>query len=167
MVAAQAGDPEARTEVLERYRPLLVRLCRQYGWGDWEDLWQEASCQLLQLVDEYDSTGGVYFGRYLKTKLGWRISNYRRHIRQTTREDAPLDDPLIGEKPTPGPDEGERLIVREALALLSARQRSVLVRWYWYDDAAETIASDLGITPRAVRALKQRGERRLWELLAG
>ncbi|GIW11187.1 MAG: hypothetical protein KatS3mg061_2244 [Dehalococcoidia bacterium] len=42
----------------------------------------------------------------------------------------------------------------------------MVLRSYWEDQHAEPIARELGISARAVRALRQRAERRLAALLA-
>jgi RNA polymerase sigma factor (sigma-70 family) len=163
VTAAQAGDPTATADLVERFRPLLLSLCR--GQPEREDLFQEAVCQLLELVRDYDPSLGVYFGHYLKTKLSWRLRNYRRAARRITRAELPWpedDDPSWVTLAT----DSDHLALRLALRQLSARQRLVVLRSYWEDQHAEPIARELGISARAVRALRQRAERRLAALLA-
>ncbi|GIW06496.1 MAG: hypothetical protein KatS3mg060_1301 [Dehalococcoidia bacterium] len=158
----RAGDLAAREELVERFQPLIRSLCR--GWPDYEDQYQEAICQFLELVREYDAASPVYFGHYIKVKLAWRVKNYRRLVRRRTRPEAPLPDPehVIAA----APDLAERLDVQAALSRLSDRQRDVVIRAYWHGEDSEPIARDLGVSPRAVRALRLRAERRLAEILA-
>lgn len=120
-------------------------------------------CQFLELVRDYDPSSSIYFGHYIKVKLAWRMKNYRRRIRQRTRPETPL--PAPEHAIAAAPDLIERVDVEIALQRLSARQRDVLIRSYWHDEDAAPIARALGISARAVRALRLRAERRLAALL--
>lgn len=163
VAAAQAGDQLAQEALVERFQPLIRSLCR--GWPDYEDHYQETTCQFLELVRDYDPTSAVYFGHYIKVKLAWRVRNYRRLIRRRTRPETPL--PAPEEAVAAAPDLAERVDLEAALCHLSARQRDVVIRAYWRDEDAEPIARELGVSPRAVRALRLRAERRLAEILTG
>jgi RNA polymerase sigma factor (sigma-70 family) len=162
VAAAQAGDRAARETLVESFQPLIRSLCR--GWSDYEDHYQEAVCQFLELVREYDQARSVYFGHYMKVKLAWRLRNYRRLLRGRSRPEVPL--PAAEHLPAAAPELAEQVDLQTALQSLSARQRAVVVRSYWQDEGSEPIARDLGVSARAVRALRQRAERRLAELLA-
>ncbi|MFN8531966.1 MAG: sigma-70 family RNA polymerase sigma factor [Dehalococcoidia bacterium] len=161
MTASQAGDRAARDQLVERFQPLIRSLCR--GRPEYEDHYQEAVCQFLELVREYQPASQVYFGYYVKVKLAWRLKNYRRLCRRLTRPEAPLPEPdrIVAA----APDLAERVDLRNALMRLSSRQRDVVIRAYWQDQDSEPIARDLGVSPRAIRALRLRAERRLAEIL--
>ena len=162
VTAAQAGDLAAREALVERFQPLIRSLCR--GWPDYEEHYQETVCQFLELLRDYDLASPVYFGHYIKVKLGWRVRNYRRLVRRRTRPEAPFDhaDHIVAA----APDLAERLDIQAALQSLSDRQRDVVVRSYWRDEEPTPIARDLGVSVRAVRALRLRAIRRLAEVLS-
>ncbi len=97
------------------------------------------------------------------------------HIRKVKRRGEDIVDDFSGfdvEDPAAGPDEvamrnDRRLVVRAAMAHLSADQRAVLQMRYVADLSAPEVAIVLGKTEGAIRSLQHRGERALGRLLEG
>lgn len=160
VAAAQAGCRRAQDALVCQFEPLLRSL--SWGWHDSEDCYQDAACELLDLVRAYRPERGVWFGQYLRTMLRWRLHNRRRVERKRTERDDPLDDL---DPPIDAPDPAELLDVRAALALLPARQREVIVRRFWLDQSDEEIARDWRITRRAVTGLRLRAQRAIRDRL--
>jgi RNA polymerase sigma-70 factor (sigma-E family) len=83
----------------------------------------------------------------------WRRRRWRERSAADLPEQ-PVDEPFA-----------DRLALREALALLSPRQRAVLVLRY-YDDLTESATAEaLGISPGTVKAYAREGLARLRQLL--
>jgi RNA polymerase primary sigma factor len=78
---AQAGDPGAREELIERFLPFVTSLAREYRAGGLEqmDLVQEGCSGLLRALRRYDPGRGVPFAAYAT----WWI----RHALQEARSD--------------------------------------------------------------------------------
>lgn len=157
--AARAGDSVACIQLIERYTPLIHRLNRHVPYPEREDSYQETICEMISLIHEFNATLGS-FGSYLKTKLSWRMMNYRRRMVRQERA-VIVDEPV-----QPGPD-GDDITIRNAVSSLPNRQRHVLVRSYWNDLPVGQIAAELGIGERAVRGLRARAEVRVREILTG
>lgn len=171
---AQAGSEEAMETLLTLYAPLIAKQARQFGrFGSTnpcvsnEDLKQEASLLLVQLVREFRVDSGVPFGSYLKQKLRWRLHNYLRRERTRVFATTDLDSPEVEQVaveldliPEVGLDNPR---LRAAFRQLSPRQRTVLVKTFWEDKTTRKVADELGITVQAIGALQRRALRRLRE----
>ncbi|MGQ9675704.1 MAG: sigma-70 family RNA polymerase sigma factor [Chloroflexota bacterium] len=174
--AAQSGSEEAMETLLKVYAPLIAKqarqLCRHANTNPCvsnEDLKQEASLLLIQLVKEFRVESGVLFGSYLKQKLRWRLHNYLRRERTRVFATAGLDSPEVEEIATEFdmiPEVGlDNPRLRAAFRQLSPRQRTVLVRTYWEEKTTRKVADELGVTLQAVGALQRRALRRLRETM--
>lgn len=81
--AAQAGDPDARRQVVERYLPLVRSLALRFQQRGEpvDDLIQVASLGLLRAIDRFDPARGLAFSSFaVPTVLG----EIRRHFRDRT-----------------------------------------------------------------------------------
>ena len=96
------------------------------------------------------------FGAYLRTSVV-RASLMR--TRSHTRERARVERSRRGEPVTmPGAHvgAGNRMVLSEALTLLSDRQRAAVVLRYWNDLPEREIARNLGCAPGTVKSLLSR-----------
>lgn len=139
----------------------MGRLAKPSPGADAEELFQEAACQFLELLDDYDPDGSVYFGHYIKEKLSWRIANYRRLAMRRWLSQVPILD----DRASTGQDPQLNAVVAAALDLLPVRQRDIIIRVYWQDEPIDSIAAETGVSARAVRAMRQRAENHLRSIL--
>jgi RNA polymerase sigma-70 factor (sigma-E family) len=140
-----------------RLRRTAYLLC-----GDWQRAEDELQSALVKL---YLAWGRVHtrgaLDAFVRTTLVRGVIDserrpWRRERSQATLPDQPAAEPLPAE---------DRLAVREALALVPARQRAVLVLRFYEDcDVAET-ARLVGCTEGTVKSQTSRGLARLRELL--
>jgi RNA polymerase sigma factor (sigma-70 family) len=67
IAAAQAGDPEARAQLIERFLPLIASVARLYRSSpriEWVELLQEGVVGLLRALERYEPERGVPFWGY-------------------------------------------------------------------------------------------------------
>lgn len=167
------GDPDAVGEVYvhlaDRLLGYLVARVRDRATA--EDLLEATFIELLR-------KGHTILGGPAAIKVWLFRSAYFNaldHIRKVQRRGEDITDDFSGfdvEEPGLGPDEihlrnERRLVVRAAMAHLSADQRTVLQMRYVAELSAPEVADILGKTEGAIRSLQHRGERALARLLEG
>ncbi|HEX2173532.1 MAG TPA: sigma-70 family RNA polymerase sigma factor, partial [Dehalococcoidia bacterium] len=174
---ARLGDTAARDELLARYQPLIWRTvghCRPFAARssfDVDDLYQQAVQAFLELIQEYDPSRSNGFGPYVKTMIVLRVKNCLRAHRRRRRGESSyygvtlppaLDKRLVTHLDVDwGVYEVTNPRLRAALARLSPKQRNILSLLYGADRSVKEVAAQLGISPRAVNALRARAEARL------
>jgi RNA polymerase sigma-70 factor, ECF subfamily len=156
---AQAGDPEAFTEIYQRYQPKIYRyfaFCVSNR-ATAEDLTSEVFVRLVEHIDDFD-----YRGRPL---LAWLYTIARNlitdHYRREGRSQAfPLDESLVADSPDPVQSAHyamQETQLAEALQDLTEDQRQVLLLKFFEDMDNPTAAEVLGKSVGAVKALQHRG----------
>lgn len=160
---AQRGDQAAVETLLMRYRPLLAHAIRRVDVAlqraghahiiELQDLWQEATCAFLALVQRYDPTRGVPFGGYVRTMLPWQLARLQD---QQGRPVVRLPEGSDEQQAAVSDTHLDAALVRDVLADLPPRQAQILEALYLQGRDVAAIAADLGITPRAVYAARKR-----------
>jgi RNA polymerase sigma factor (sigma-70 family) len=90
LASRAAGDPAARTELVERCLPIVLRMARRYAGRDVEeaDLVQDGLLGILRAADRFDSARGVPFTAYaswwLRQSMQQAIAEQSRSIRLPT-----------------------------------------------------------------------------------
>jgi RNA polymerase sigma-70 factor (sigma-E family) len=93
------------------------------------------------------------------------LNTYLSHRRLRRNSELPADPALMPEHPGAQDDPTARVDLLDALAMLSPRDRALLVLRYWEDRSVADTAHDLGITEAAVRTRSSRALQRLRPLL--
>ena len=62
LLRAKAGDEKAKLELLEKYKPLLIKNSILNGYFD-EDLYQEQCLILMRCIDLFSIDSGEYINR--------------------------------------------------------------------------------------------------------
>jgi RNA polymerase sigma factor (sigma-70 family) len=80
VLAAKAGDPRAREELIERYLPLVVATARSFRAEglDFTDLVQEGVVGLLRALERFDPDRGAPFGAYAKPWVRYSLQELRK-----------------------------------------------------------------------------------------
>lgn len=164
----RAGDPDAETELVARYRPglmmILRRLVKDPSLAD--DYCQEVFRVAFEALrhDRIHNAGKL--AAYL-----WSVarnlanSDLRRHYRgQTTA----LTEAIVDHGARPEQqvllDERARML-REALLLLTPRDRAVLTAFYLEEGSKEQICRRIRVSPSQFDVIKWRALRRLQALV--
>ncbi len=159
-----------RRQLYSEFAPLVRRLTLQFGTsaGLREDLAGEIYCRFCGLLDGYDSARGIPLRPYLIRQLHASTYTFVRAYRRSSARELPLDPELdqvhsdLQVNPTLQWDEAlllesARGHVKEALAALSERQRSVVLWRYYHDFTFEEIAERLDIETSTARSLLRHG----------
>lgn len=179
--AAKQGNTTAQMLLMDRLRlPMerqIRRLKRSFRPSEAEDARQEVQRLFLELLYEYDHRRNGNFEAYMCTMLKWRVHNFGRTSRRIAPPDPAHNQSLSDEitaylaeqclrkgKPTPDwePGSTEPAIHAEleiALQALTPKQKTVLYAIYWQDRRVVDIAARMGVSPQAVRAIRQRAEK--------
>jgi len=166
MSAAAAGDGAAFSVLIERHQRRAWNIaCRFLGnGGEAADMVQKAFMRILQSLQRYEGTGT--FGAYLRTVVSRLCLDHCAKKRAVPKEGfsgvaAPPDS--ISSQVH---QRAARSAVRHALDVLPPRQRMAIVLRYYDGAGYRDIGRALGVSPKAVERLLDRGRKRLGELLA-
>jgi len=145
--------PEEFAEFVASALPSLLRLGHMLtGSPDaGEDLVQSALVSTLAAWPRIDAEGDP-FGYVRRAMINGNISVWRRwgsRVRYTDPPERPTADDI---SQTP-----DRMLVRQALASLPVRQRTVLVLRYYCDLSEREIAEEMGCQPGTVKSQAARG----------
>ncbi len=186
-----AGDPAARGCLLQRHAGRLRQMIaihldpRLAARVDPSDVVQESLAEADRRLAEFARDRPIPFYAWLR-QIGWDylVRAHRRHLhaagRSVRREEwarLPLPDEsalrmadrLAAQDSSPSARlqrSEQRQRVREALGLLSDRDRDVLVLRYLEDLSTPEIAAVLGLSQSAVKMRQLRALQRLHELLS-
>ena len=173
-LAAQAGDPQAFTQLIQRYERAVYNLCyRMLGNpNEAEDAAQEAFLRAYKAIRRYDP------GRKFSTWVMSIASNYcidqlrKKRLLTLSFDEMPYLD--ISDR-RPGPEgtllRGEmETDVRELLAELGDTDRAAVIMRYWHELSYDEIAEALRLTNSAVKSRLHRARRALaaaWDTQTG
>ena len=159
LAEARNGSDEAGRKLMADHGPSMLRVARhvfgRYGGAEAEDIVQEAF--IAALTTEALPDGDV--GAWMRSIAARKALDAARRVRR--RSEHSLDELVDGgDEPQARPASDETLIVREALAKLSASDRAVLVLvdlcgHSMAEAAAALGTSSVGMRLRAVRARRK------------
>jgi RNA polymerase sigma-70 factor (ECF subfamily) len=155
---AQAGDCEALGFLYARYADNVYGYVRSivHDQHEAEDITQHVFAKLIHVIGKYEEREVPFFAWILRVSRNVAVDHIRRHRAIPVEEVRAVDD--VGG----GPEDRERMHeLREALALLPADQREVLVLRHFAGLSPTEIAQRTGRTEGSVHGLHHRGRRAL------
>lgn len=166
----RAGDSRSAEVLLARFGPLMKYIIRPIVENpqDREECLSEAVMRILDKIHLYDESRGSWTAWVTAVTRSVALNKLRRA--KASGEDAELTP----ETPSPDPTPEERLLrqerrkeLRNALARLSEKDRLIFYRKYYYLQTTAQIASETGMTERAVEGRLYRIKKNLRKLLGG
>ena len=158
VAAARAGDTESFARLVARHRPRVEAVARRLVGDESEDLVQEALLRaylgLSQLRD------AERYGAWL---CGIAVNLAKMRLRRRALEARVAAEPA---PPEPYEDRAVLQLVREAVEVLPAGQREVVLMHYVDDLSCDEIAAVLGTSSGAVRVRLHRAREQLRDELA-
>lgn len=155
---AQAGDRQAVGFLYARYADSVYGYVRSivHDQHEAEDITQHVFAKLIHVIGKYEERDVPFFAWILRVSRNVAVDHIRRHRAIPVEEVRAVDD--VGG----GPEDRERMNeLREALALLPADQREVLVLRHFAGLSPTEIAQRTGRTEGSVHGLHHRGRRAL------
>lgn len=168
--AIKAGQPQALEQFRAAYTPLLRYIIAPIlpDLRDREECLADVLVQVWRKVGQYDPARGSLTGWL--TALARNAALNRLRAGRRHQGGVELDESIPDSRP--GPEESllreERaLALRRAVAALSAGDRALFLRKYYYYQATPQIAAELGLSERAVEGRLYRIRKRLRRELGG
>lgn len=165
----RAGDSAGAEALLKHYGPLMRYIIAPIlpDGQHREECLSEVVVRVWEKIGSYDPERGSW--------KGWLTALTRNAALNRARQDGRNSgEELSPDLPAQGPGPEEALLLRErrealnrALAQLSAKEQALFYRKYYYLQSTAQIASEVGLTPRAVEGKLYRIKKRLRELLRG
>lgn len=135
---------------------------------DREDCLSEAAMRVWDGIDKFHSDRGSWAAWLTAVARNTALNYARKNSRQGGADEVSEDMP----SPEPTPEEivlqkERRDAVEHALNCLSAKDRLLFYRKYYYRQSTAQIASELGMTERAVEGKLYRLKKQLRRMLGG
>ena len=161
VLRAKAGDVEAKEEIITRLQPLVLSSIKRYYYKshEFEDLVQDGNIKILECIEDFEPNRGVYFLGYVKTMLKFMyLDKHKKKYHTSLNEkvgdgETEIIDLLVSEDR----DILESILMDEkvkelnqALAILTTRQKEIIILFYIERMSMGDIASKLGISYRTV-----------------
>lgn len=164
VLAAQAGDHDAFSELFRRHYPTIRRTCAR-KLRDLREADEIAQAAFVRAYERLDKCGGDRrFGAWVQVIANNLCIDHLRSSARTTPVDEPIDEATV----TPGhlPEDAllnaeQAKMIQLALASLPDRQRDVVVARDVDGRRPPEIAAALGLSLGAVDSLLLRARRRL------
>ena len=162
--------PSGAEELISHYGPLMQYVIRPIVTNeqDREECLSEAVMRILDKIHLYDEDRGGWAAWI--TSVTRSVALNKRRSSKATNEEVEVTD----ETPSLDPLPEELLLQRErqrelrnAVEQLSQRDRVIFFRKYYYLQTTAQIASEIGMTERAIEGRLYRIKKRLRKLLGG
>lgn len=163
-------DPQGAEELLRHYGPLMQYVIRPIvaDAQDREECLSEAVMRVMDKIHLYDPNRGSWTGWVTAVTRSVAVNKLRQGKVPLTAEEVSPDTP----SPEPTPEEQmlkkeRQKELQEALLQLSQGDRLIFYRKYYYLQPTAQIASETGLSERAVEGRLYRIKKRLRKLLGG
>ena len=163
-------DGRGMEELLKHYSPLIRYIITPIlpNIQDQEDCLNEVAMRIWDKIGQYDPLRGSWNAWLTALARNTALNKARQNKRFDTAGEVPPEIPATGPTPEEQVLQKEREAVLEwALRQLSEKERMLFYRKYYYLQPIAQIASELGMTERAIEGRLYRLRQRLRKLLGG
>lgn len=162
LLKAKAGEIDSKEQILNELYPLIITSIKRYynRVFDFDDLLQEGRIVILDCINNYDETKGVYFLGYVKTMLKYYyLDKHKVKMMLSLNEKVGADDEeeLVDLLESEVEDAAEVLVkleennqLTQALSSLTIRQREIVIDYYYEGLTIDQIAEKFGVKYRTV-----------------
>jgi len=162
-------DDQAMEELLRHYGPLMRYIIKPIlrDRHDTEDCLADVAMRIWENFDTYDETKGSFAAWVTAITRNTALNIVRQRNRHRTDE---IDENAESPVPTPEDIVLRREIQRElrqALEMLSQKERTLFYRKYYYLQSTDKIAAEMGLTIRSVEGKLYRIKKKLRKMMGG
>ena len=162
LLKAKSGDVDSKEQILNELYPLIIASIKRYynRIFDFDDLLQEGRIVILECINNFDETKGVYFLGYVKTMLKYYfLDKHKIKLMLSLNEKVGSDneEELVDLLESDVEDASEVLVrleennqLLQALSSLTIRQREIVIDYYYEGLTIDQIAEKFGIKYRTV-----------------
>ena len=163
-----ARDECGMDALLKHYGPLMRYIIAPIlpNAEDREECLSEAAMRVWDKIERFDEDRGSFNAWLTAITRNTALNRLRR----TSNEDGEITENTPAPEPTPEElflRKERQAAVKRALGQLSQSERSLFYRKYYYLQSTAQIASELGMTERAVEGKLYRLKKRLRKMLGG
>lgn len=163
-------DETGMTTLFEQYSPLMRYIIAPIlpNTQDQEDCLSEATMRIWDKIALFDQQHGSFKAWLTAVTRNTALNYARKSARLHSTEEISESIPSSELTPEESILQQERhMAVRHALGQLSAKESMLFYRKYYYLQSTAQIASELGMTERAVEGKLYRLKKRLRKMLGG
>lgn len=166
--AAQKGNRRAKEELLERFKPLLIKnIIKFFGsTQEFEDWLQEGQIVILQSIKNYNWDLGVPFAAFVQKQVFYFYINERKKVKEEVILDQPIGEgnirkiDLISDETACIEDifiktENNKDLIY-TINTLSKKQREVVIAYYIENKKLKNLAKEKGVCYQSLIKLKAR-----------
>ena len=163
-------NEKGMSELLIHYGPLMRYIIAPIlpNTQDQEDCLSEVAMQVWNKIEKYDCKRGSWNAWLTAITRNYAL-NYKRNIAvHSNTEEIPLNIP--SQKPNPEEQilqKERQTAINRALQCLSSKDKTFFYRKYYYMQSTAQIASEMGMTERAVEGKLYRIKKTLRKMLGG
>lgn len=157
-------------ELLKYYGPLMRYIIAPIlpGAEDQEDCLSEVSMRVWDKIEQYDSERGSLASWITAVTRNTALNHKRDYTHYQNSDEINENTPSPESSPEDDVIRQERqLAVKRALKQLSSKEQILFYRKYYYLQSTAQIASEMGMTERAVEGKLYRLKKRLRKILGG
>lgn len=163
-------DEKGIEELLRHYTPLIQYIIGPilHNEQDQDECVNEVAMRVWDKIDMYDPERGSWNAWLTAITRNIALNKVRQNKRFDVTEDISEETPSL--EPTPEEivlKKERQSAVERALEQLSKKDRALFYRKYYYLQSTAQIASELGMTERAVEGKLYRMKKRLQKMLGG
>ena len=166
----RARDEQGAEELLKHYGPLMRYIIRPIlrDTQDREECLSDAAMRVWKNIDRFDPDRGSWSAWLTALTRNAALDRARQNKREEPADE--LSHVTPSQEPTPEEEvlrQERRAAVNQALDRLPSQDRLLFYRKYYYLQSNAQIASELGMTERAVEGRLYRLRKRLLKILGG
>lgn len=164
----RAQDERGMDALLAHYAPLMRYIIAPIlpNAEDREECLSESAMRVWDKIGQFDTGRGSFHAWLTAIARNAALNQLRR----TTGEDSEITESTPAPEPTPEEQllrEERQNAIKQALQQLSQAERNLFYRKYYYLQSTAQIASELGMTERAVEGKLYRIKKRIRKILGG
>jgi len=163
-------QPQGAEELLRYFGPLIRYIIAPIlpQPQDQEECLSETLLKVWDKIEQFDEKSGSWKGWLTAITRNTALNHARRNRRHNSTEE--ISETIPSAEPTPEEkllQQEKQALLRKAVSSLSSTEQIIFYRKYYYMQPLTQIASEMGLTQRAVEGRLYRIRKRLQQYIGG